>query len=160
MTYNTLCFFLHFYEAWNLWLSSFYDNNRENVVSIHLIIKSLLWTKCINSIFITVYNKTYLPVFHSLTFCGDHNFCDVRELVLESISFFLEWSSDIDNVENVNIVYDEETQFFSRLKSRTFRSIFHKFPRQQPTFSVRVNPTNMTAIDLRKELLAPAFLFV
>ena len=127
MTYNTLCFFLHFYEAWNLWLSSFYDNNRENAVSIHLIIKSLLWTKCINSIYITVYNKTYLPVFHSLTFCGDHNFYDVRELVMESISFFLEWSSDIMNVENVNIVYDEETQFFSQLINSTIRSIFHKF---------------------------------
>ena len=122
-----MCFFLHFYEAWNLWLSSFYDNNRENAVSIHLIIKSLLWTKCINSIYITVYNKTYLPVFHSLTFCGDHNFYDVRELVLESITFFLKWSSDIMNVENVNIVYDEDPHIFSQLIISTIRSIFHEF---------------------------------
>lgn len=72
-------------------------------------------------------NYVDLPMLHSLTLYGDHNFYDVRELVMESISFFLELSSDIDNVENVNIVYDEDPHIFSRLKSRTFRSIFHKF---------------------------------
>lgn len=79
------------------------------------------------SILFTLYNKTYLPVFHSLTFCGDHNFYDVRELVLESITFFLKWSSDIMNVENVNIVYDEDPHIFSQLIISTIRSIFHEF---------------------------------
>ena len=72
-------------------------------------------------------NNIDLPVLHSLTLYGDHNFCDVRELVLESITFFFKGCSDIMNVENVNIVYDEDPHIFSQLKSRTFRSIFHEF---------------------------------
>lgn len=61
---------------------------------------------------------------HSITLYGDDNFCDVKELVLESNVFFLLYLFlDIMNVQNVNIIDGQKQSLFNNLNRIFITSI-------------------------------------